>query len=175
MVTYSYHNTFYCTKLPTSNSVPHLSKSIRIIAKMYLSATVNIIVTVVEKLDLITNRKNDSIQPPHQRVSSNPSKKKLRKRARNMFDVPTSLQPDIHIPSRTTIIIMQPESDYELGDPYIAEKKTQKTSSNKAVVKGIYSLDQPDDSVKIAEYTDKKSGFIFQIFPRLIQNQRDII
>lgn len=63
---------------------------------------------------------------------------------------------------------MQPESDYELGDPYIAEKKTQKASSNKAVVKGIYSLDLPDDSVRIVEYTDKKSGFIFQIFPRLV-------
>ncbi|XP_035429026.2 uncharacterized protein LOC118262035 isoform X1 [Spodoptera frugiperda] len=117
-----------------------------------------------ERLDPTSSSK--SIQQPIEKETEKESEK---------YDVPTSLQPDIHIPSRTTIIIMQPESDYELGDPYIAEKKTQKTSSNKAVVKGIYSLDQPDDSVKIAEYTDKKSGFIFQIFPRLIQNQRDII
>ncbi|XP_022815944.1 uncharacterized protein LOC111349182 [Spodoptera litura] len=78
-------------------------------------------------------------------------------------------RPNEKEPGKHSENYIQPESDYELGDPYIVEKKSQQEP--RAVAKGVYSLDHPDDSVKITKYyTDRKSGCIFQIFPRLIQN-----
>ncbi|XP_022816256.1 cuticle protein 18.6-like [Spodoptera litura] len=52
------------------------------------------------------------------------------------------------------------EFAYKVVDPHTGDKKSQHESRDGHVVKGVYSLHQPDGSVRIVEYhADKKTGF----------------
>ncbi|XP_063890244.1 histidine-rich glycoprotein-like [Helicoverpa armigera] len=52
------------------------------------------------------------------------------------------------------------EFAYKVVDPHTGDKKSQHESRDGHVVKGVYSLHQPDGTVRIVEYhADKKTGF----------------
>ncbi|CAH0700091.1 unnamed protein product [Spodoptera exigua] len=52
------------------------------------------------------------------------------------------------------------EFAYEVEDPHTGDKKSQHESRDGDVVKGVYSLHQPDGTIRIVEYhADKKTGF----------------
>ncbi|XP_047020545.1 histidine-rich glycoprotein-like [Helicoverpa zea] len=52
------------------------------------------------------------------------------------------------------------EFAYKVEDPHTGDKKSQHESRDGHVVKGVYSLHQPDGTVRIVEYhADKKTGF----------------
>ncbi|XP_035429168.2 uncharacterized histidine-rich protein DDB_G0274557-like [Spodoptera frugiperda] len=52
------------------------------------------------------------------------------------------------------------EFAYKVVDPHTGDKKSQHESRDGDVVKGVYSLHQPDGSVRIVKYhSDKKAGF----------------
>ncbi|KAH9645297.1 hypothetical protein HF086_000460 [Spodoptera exigua] len=52
------------------------------------------------------------------------------------------------------------EFAYKVEDPHTGDKKSQHESRDGKVVKGVYSLHQPDGTVRIVEYhADKKTGF----------------
>ncbi|XP_049703332.2 histidine-rich glycoprotein-like [Helicoverpa armigera] len=52
------------------------------------------------------------------------------------------------------------EFAYKVVDPHTGDKKSQHESRDDHVVKGVYSLHQPDGTVRIVEYhADKKTGF----------------
>ncbi|CAH1644458.1 unnamed protein product [Spodoptera littoralis] len=52
------------------------------------------------------------------------------------------------------------EFAYKVVDPHTGDKKSQHEARDGDVVKGVYSLHQPDGSVRIVKYhSDKKAGF----------------
>ncbi|XP_022815952.1 cuticle protein 19-like [Spodoptera litura] len=52
------------------------------------------------------------------------------------------------------------EFAYKVEDPHTGDKKSQHESRDGDVVKGVYSLHEPDGTVRIVEYhADKKTGF----------------
>ncbi|XP_022815957.1 cuticle protein 7-like [Spodoptera litura] len=52
------------------------------------------------------------------------------------------------------------EFTYKVEDPHTGDKKSQHESRDGDVVKGMYSLHEPDGTVRIVEYhADKKTGF----------------
>ncbi|KAH9645294.1 hypothetical protein HF086_000457 [Spodoptera exigua] len=52
------------------------------------------------------------------------------------------------------------EFAYKVVDPHTGDKKSQHEARDGDVVKGVYSLHQPDGSIRIVEYhSDKKAGF----------------
>ncbi|KPI97773.1 Cuticle protein 19 [Papilio xuthus] len=52
------------------------------------------------------------------------------------------------------------EFDYKVEDPHTGDKKHQHEYRDGDVVKGVYSLHEPDGSVRVVEYHgDKHSGF----------------
>ncbi|XP_047020811.1 cuticle protein 18.6-like [Helicoverpa zea] len=52
------------------------------------------------------------------------------------------------------------EFAYKVVDRHTGDKKSQHESRDGHVVKGVYSLHQPDGTVRIVEYhADKKTGF----------------
>ncbi|XP_068630576.1 adult-specific cuticular protein ACP-20-like [Battus philenor] len=52
------------------------------------------------------------------------------------------------------------EFDYKVVDPHTGDKKSQHEYRDGDVVKGVYSLHEPDGSVRVVEYHgDKHSGF----------------
>ncbi|CAH0700079.1 unnamed protein product [Spodoptera exigua] len=52
------------------------------------------------------------------------------------------------------------EFAYKVEDPHTGDKKYQHEARNGDVVKGVYSLHEPDGTVRIVEYNaDKKTGF----------------
>lgn len=51
------------------------------------------------------------------------------------------------------------EFAYEVKDPHTHDIKSQHEHRDGDVVKGVYSLHQPDGTVRVVEYhSDKKSG-----------------
>ncbi|TKX27827.1 cuticular protein RR-2 [Spodoptera litura] len=51
------------------------------------------------------------------------------------------------------------EFAYEVKDPHTGDKKYQHEARDGDVVKGVYSLHEPDGTVRIVEYhADKKTG-----------------
>ncbi|CAH0700088.1 unnamed protein product [Spodoptera exigua] len=52
------------------------------------------------------------------------------------------------------------EFAYEVKDPHTGDHKSQHEARDGDVVKGVYSLHEPDGTVRIVEYhADKKTGF----------------
>ncbi|KAH9645299.1 hypothetical protein HF086_000462 [Spodoptera exigua] len=52
------------------------------------------------------------------------------------------------------------EFAYKVVDPHTGDKKSQHEFRDGDVVKGVYSLHQPDGTIRIVEYhADKKTGF----------------
>ncbi|CAH0700077.1 unnamed protein product [Spodoptera exigua] len=52
------------------------------------------------------------------------------------------------------------EFAYKVEDPHTGDKKYQHEARDGDVVKGVYSLHEPDGTVRIVEYhADKKTGF----------------
>uniref|UniRef100_A0A2H1WWL0 SFRICE_033012 n=1 Tax=Spodoptera frugiperda TaxID=7108 RepID=A0A2H1WWL0_SPOFR len=52
------------------------------------------------------------------------------------------------------------EFAYKVEDPHTGDKKSQHEARDGDVVKGVYSLHEPDGTVRIVEYhADKKTGF----------------
>ena len=51
------------------------------------------------------------------------------------------------------------EFAYKVEDPHTGDKKSQHEARDGHVVKGVYSLHQPDGTIRIVEYhADKKTG-----------------
>ncbi|CAG4941729.1 unnamed protein product [Parnassius apollo] len=52
------------------------------------------------------------------------------------------------------------EFDYKVEDHHTGDKKSQHEFRDGDVVKGVYSLHEPDGSIRVVEYhADKHSGF----------------
>nr|XP_049702840.1 cuticle protein 19 [Helicoverpa armigera] len=52
------------------------------------------------------------------------------------------------------------EFAYKVEDPHTGDKKSQHEARDGDVVKGVYSLHEPDGTIRIVEYyADKKTGF----------------
>ncbi|CAH0700083.1 unnamed protein product [Spodoptera exigua] len=52
------------------------------------------------------------------------------------------------------------EFAYKVEDPHTGDKKYQHEARDGDIVKGVYSLHEPDGTVRIVEYhADKKTGF----------------
>ncbi|TKX27823.1 cuticular protein RR-2 [Spodoptera litura] len=57
------------------------------------------------------------------------------------------------------------EFAYKVEDPHTGDKKSQHESRDGDVVKGVYSLHEPDGTVRIVEYhADKKTGLVIKHF-----------